>query len=69
MKYIDGPVPVLEMTRRNLEVLLAKLDDPHSHKMIGVGTGEIWVKAVENDEHYANEGRPPGLMLVDGEFL
>lgn len=66
MKYIDGPIPIVELTRRNLETLLAKLDDPNSRCTIADGEGNVFVKAVENDEHYI--GRAPGLMLIKGEF-
>ena len=34
MKFIDGEIPVLELTRRNLETLLAKLDDPLSARTL-----------------------------------
>ena len=57
----------IELTRRNLEVLLAKLDDPKSERTLGKRTeevGAIWVTAVENDTHYAD--RSPGPMQVLG---
>ena len=66
----------LELTRRNLEGLLAKLDDPHSAATL-TKTDEqeegwyshIHVKAVENEEHYAD--RPAGVMYMPstGEYL
>jgi hypothetical protein len=62
----EGHAPVLELTRRNLEILLAKLDDPTSRRMIGDPDGKIFVRAVENEEHYAN--RRPGAMLVRGQL-
>lgn len=62
MKYIDGDMPVLELTRRNLETLLAKLDDPFSARMLVDGDQKIAVRAVENDEHYAD--RPPGRVYM-----
>lgn len=59
----------IEMTRRNLEILLAKLDDPASARTICDGETGFQVKAVENDEHYAN--RAPGEMYMptSGEYL
>lgn len=68
MKYVDGhPIPVLELTRRNLTVLLAKLDDPNSKRSIVDPDGHIMVRAVEDAEHYAT--RLPGEMLVNGEII
>lgn len=70
MKYIEGQrgtMAVLELSRRNLEVLLAKLDDPTSVKTILAPTGEIAVVAVENEEHYSE--RTPGAMLVHGDMI
>jgi len=69
MKYIVGKgreMPTLELTRRNLETLLEKLDDPHSVRTLIDPYGEIAVKAVENEEHYAD--RAPGVTLTNGEF-
>ena len=67
MKYIDNgtpadDLPVIELTRRNLEILLAKLDDPLSARTIG--RDGVWVRAVENDDHYAAEDRSPGAMYM-----
>lgn len=64
MKYVesDNAIPVLELTRRNLEVLLAKLDDPLSHRTIIDGEGKIYVRAVENDAHYSD--RSAGAMYM-----
>jgi hypothetical protein len=56
----------VELTRRNLEVLLAKLDMPDSARTIIDPTDTIFVRAVENEVHYAN--RAPGPMLVHGEL-
>lgn len=65
MKYInDGPVPVVELTRRNLEALLMKLDIEGSACTLVSGCGRIAVKAVENEEHYKD--RPPGTMNMGG---
>lgn len=65
MKYVATSkhgVPVVELTRRNLMVLLAKLDDPSSARTIIDGENNIAVKAVEDFAHYAN--RAPGEMLM-----
>ncbi len=73
MKYIEKEsglkVPVLELTRRNLEILLAKLDDPRSLRTLIDPDGNIAVRAVENDNHYS--ARPPGTMFMpsSGELL
>lgn len=67
MKFIDGELPVLELTRRNLTTLLAKLDDPISARMIIDPDNIIAVRAVEDSEHYSD--RPPGIMLVKGELI
>lgn len=73
MKYIESEpgidVPVLELTRRNLEALLAKLDDPRSRRTLVDGDDRIAVRAVENDDHYKT--RPPGLVYMpsSGELL
>lgn len=64
MKYISRHMglPTLELTRRNLETLLAKLDDPASARELIDPENKIIVKAVENDEHYAN--RRPGVVYM-----
>jgi hypothetical protein len=72
MRYIPGDkaadpagtlsAPTLELTRRNLEVLLAKLDDPLSARTLLDPDGCIYVRAVENEVHYAD--RPPGEMYM-----
>lgn len=65
----EGFVVGVELTRRNLEILLAKLDDPASLRMIVDGETGFSVKAVENEEHYAD--RAPGEMFMPstGEVL
>jgi len=71
-------LPMIELTRRNLETLLEKLDDPKSQRTISQ-EGPGWppypwngfaVRAVENDEHYAAEDRQPGTMYMPttGEY-
>lgn len=66
--YEDG-VAEIELTRRNLLVLLKKLDhnasDPDVRSECTIvsppGPGIISVKAVEDEEHYVD--RAPGVML------
>lgn len=72
MKIVStGTVTRLELTRRNLETLLRKLDHNRSEPPAELrsactlelrehGTAVI-VRAVENEEHYAN--REPGPVL------
>ena len=72
MKYIEcGPtgLPTVELTRRNLSSLLAKLNGnpPNSACTLIDPDDQIAVKAVEDDEHYKAEGRPPGPMHDDTE--
>lgn len=65
MKYIvNGPygVPMVELTRRNLMVLLEKLDDPNSQRTIIDGEHHISVRAVEDSEHY--KARSAGVMYM-----
>ncbi len=65
MKIIEDSewgVPIVELTRRNLTVLLAKLDDPLSVRTILDGEGKVAVRAVEDKAHYAN--REPGKMVL-----
>jgi len=65
MKYIEarnGDPPVVELTRRNLVSLLAKLDDPLSYRTLVDGEHKIAVRAVEDDEHY--DERPPGTIYM-----
>lgn len=71
MKYIPGDpdawnfidsIPCVELTRRNLEVLLEKLDDPLSARTLIDRSYQIRVRAVENEVHYAD--RAPGEMYM-----
>lgn len=66
MKFIpaaDGQeLHTLELTRRNLEVLLAKLDDPLSQRTLRDPDWHVMVRAVENVEHYSD--REPGEMYM-----
>lgn len=67
MKYIDRQgLPVVELTRRNLETLLMKLDDPDSARTLIDGENNIAVRAVEDDEHYTQ--RSPGVCLTNGTY-
>lgn len=69
MKYIEEGVwgiPTLELTRRNLQGLLEKLDDPDSRRTLIDGENKIAVHAVEDSEHYAD--RPPGAMQTHGRL-
>lgn len=67
----QGSVIQVELTRRNLETLLAKLDDPTSMKTIyktaDDGQGTVFVSAVENEKHYSD--RPAGPVLIDGVMI
>ena len=60
----SGIVYGVELTRRNLVVLLSKLDRTDSAKTIMTG-GSFFVRAVEDDAHYAD--RTPGPMHPDDE--
>lgn len=66
MKFIDaemvGGIHGLELTRRNLQTLLDKLDDPKSEKMLIDPDWRIAVKAVEDEVHYSN--RRPGKVFM-----
>lgn len=70
MKYIPDaePWPVVELTRRNLQALLDKLDDPASARTLLDPDHQIMVRAVEDDIHYHD--RPPGdiYMPSTGEW-
>lgn len=57
----------LELTRRNLEVLLEKLDDPASVRTIS--NDGFTVTAVENEEHYSNRLPGPMYMPTRGETI
>lgn len=51
---------VIELTRTNLRVLLAKLDGSPPNSACTIGNAGWWVRAVEDGEHYAD--RPRGEM-------
>jgi hypothetical protein len=68
MKYVptEGGGGTLELTRRNLQALLDKLDDPLSARTLSKvqegGDGVITVVAVEDAEHYSD--RAPGEVYM-----
>ncbi len=59
---------VLELTRRNVQTLLDKLDDPLSNRALMDPDAYIVVKAVEDEEHYKD--RDPGVVYMPstGEY-
>lgn len=70
MKFIEDEYRhIIELSRRNLTTLLAKLDDPLSNKTLIAPGDRIMVKAVADEEHYAS--RPPGeiYMPSSGETI
>jgi hypothetical protein len=74
MKYIphdqipevEHELPVVELTRRNLNALLAKLDDPLSHRTLLDPDCQIAVRAVEDPEHYKTRASGVVFMPTDG---
>lgn len=70
MKYLEGAhqtMPVLELTRRNLQSLLEKLDDPLSRRSLIDPENKIMVRAVENSDHYKARQPGPVYMPSTGE--
>jgi hypothetical protein len=69
MKIVESASGMIrvELSRRNLEVLLAKLDEPGSICSILSPCRTAIIVAVDNDEHYSD--RNPGVMLVGGSFI
>lgn len=70
----DNRGTTVQLTRRNLETLLAKLDEPKSTRTLIKYDEEldrppfvVYVQAVENEEHYKD--RAPGPMLVNGVMV
>ncbi len=63
MKYIDNEngCRVVELTRRNLQVLLAKLDDPLSARGLMDADAKILVRAIEADNTAVMLTRRPRL--------
>lgn len=66
MKFIEGYIPTVELTERNLLTLLDKLGDPGSERTLLDGERKIFVKAVPDSEHYKT--REPGPMFTNGEW-
>lgn len=71
MKFLEkgeenGPYHILELSERNLRTLLEKLTDPNSQRTLMDPDRRIFVKAVDDVEHYSD--RPAGIMLTNGEF-
>lgn len=74
MKYIETDgfgLHRVELTRRNLLSLLAKLDGnpPNSACTLIDPDTKIAVRAVEDDVHYKAEGRAPGRMVGETEAV
>lgn len=70
MKYVERGIlqmPTVELTRRNLMALLAKLDGQPSDSMCTIVDPDhrIAVKAVEDAAHYTD--RAPGRMIDETE--
>lgn len=65
----DGWPVGVELTRRNLNALLAKLDGnpPNSACTLTAPGSTFFVKAVEDVEHYAD--RQPGRMVEETERM
>lgn len=76
MRYIDPlhddaacALPTVELTRRNLTILLAKLDDPLSMATLVDGQDKIAVRAVEDSKHYTDRAAGTMLMPTTGELV
>lgn len=70
MKYIEtDELPILELSRRNLENLLAKLDDPASMRTLVDPDQKVAVRAVENEVHYFNRNPGTVYMPTQGKTL
>ena len=72
MKYVERgelQMPTVELTRRNLVALLAKLDGRPRDSMCTIVDPDrkIAVKAVEDSEHYAD--RNPGALRDETESV
>lgn len=63
VKYIsaENGRPVIELTRRNVSALLAKLDDPLSSRSLIDGEGRILVRAIEEEDRAGGEMAPARL--------
>lgn len=83
MKFIDrgdAGMHTIELTRRNLQTLLDKLDDPASKrtlidpdwrlavKAVEDPEYQVEVKAVQDVEHYADRAPGEVFMPTSGEY-
>lgn len=77
MRYIagrDGVPAKIELSRRNLEALLSKLDDPSSARTLmkqeNEEDGDEWIviSAVENNSHYSDRDAGAVFMPTTGEW-
>lgn len=73
-EVLDGGTIQVTLSRRNLLVLLAKLDGNPRDSLCTIAApkiyGKVIVTAEEDDEHYAHpsrHGADPGLMHPDTE--
>jgi hypothetical protein len=64
---VDEKNRQVQLTRRNLQALLAKLDGHPPGSKCTIAIDDWEVKAVENHEHYTT--RRPGVMHPDTELL
>lgn len=62
----DGRVVGIELTRRNLQALLTKLNGHPSNSACTIEKEGVYVRAVENSEHYSDT--VPGRMHDDTEL-
>ncbi|MFT9663682.1 hypothetical protein ACM0CQ_15705 [Mycobacteroides abscessus subsp. abscessus] len=62
MKYDPDP-RALELTKRNINTLLDKLDDPASARTLGSGCGRVMVQAVEDDGRHSKD-TSEGMVVV-----
>lgn len=70
--FVGSHILDIELTRRNLETLLAKLDDPLSARMLQMRTEDgivVCVSAVENEDHYRDREPGPVYMPSSGKML
>jgi len=55
------------LSRRNLESLLAKLDGHPPNSACTIGNDGWWIKAEENEVHYAERELAAGIMHPETE--
>lgn len=70
MKFIDdgSGFPTVELSRRNIESLLLKLDDPLSARTLIDSERRIAVRAVEDGEHYGDRAAGAVYMPTSREY-